>query len=68
MRKFHFERNEDVSGISGCGCIAFGVIFDDGQIALHWEGAHPSINIYKSIDDLIYIHGHNGKTKIIFDD
>jgi hypothetical protein len=46
-----------------------GCLFEDsGQIALHWLGAHGSINIYSSISDLEFVHGHNGATKIVFDD
>lgn len=68
LKRFHFERAKDVSGISGCGAVAFGVMFSDGQIALHWEGDHSSINIYHSLGDLLFIHGHGGSTKIIWDD
>lgn len=68
LRRFHFERAKDISGISGCGKIAFGVMFDDGQIALHWEGAHSSLNIYKSINDMMFIHGHEGSTQLVWDD
>lgn len=68
LRRFHLERARDISGISGCGIVAFGVMFDDGQIALHWEGIHSSLNIYKSMDDVLHIHGHEGMTKIVFDD
>lgn len=68
IRRFHFERSEDISGVSGLGLVADGVKFDDGQVVLHWEGNHSSINIYKSIEDLMFIHGHGGLTKLIWDD
>jgi hypothetical protein len=69
LRRFHFDRKVDCSGVSGAGDhIAFGVRFDDGQIALHWEGPHSSINIYRSIEDLLYVHGHAGATVIVWDD
>ena len=69
MRRFHFERSEDASGVSGCGIVAEGIIFlDTGEAVVHWFGQHSSINIYHCIDDITHIHGHNGKTKIIFDD
>ena len=67
VKTFHFERVEDKSGISGCGLVAFGVMFGDGQIALHWESEHSSINIYRSLEDLMYVHGHNGATKLVWD-
>lgn len=69
MRRFHFERLEDQSGVSGCGVVAEGIVFlDTGEVVVHWFGQHSSINIYHCIEDITYIHGHNGKTKIIFDD
>lgn len=68
LRRFHFERKEDISGVSGIGIVAEGVQFSDGRVALHWESKHPSINIYASIEDLKEIHGHNGATQIIWDD
>jgi hypothetical protein len=69
MRKFHFERLEDASGISGCGIVAEGCLFlDTGEVVVHWFGEHSSIAIYHSIQDVEYVHGHNGKTKIVFDE
>jgi hypothetical protein len=69
MRRFHFERLEDASGVSGCGKVAEGCLFTDtGEAVVHWLGSHGSINLYHSIDDVIYVHGHEGRTKIVFDD
>jgi hypothetical protein len=68
LKRFHFQRNTDVSGVSGTGDVAQGVLFGDGQIAIHWEGPHSSIAIYKSLDDLLFIHGHDGATVIVWDD
>lgn len=68
MRRFHFERLEDASGVSGCGVVAEGVIFSDGKVALEWFGAHSSTNLYSSLEDVQFIHGHQGRTKIVFDD
>ena len=69
MRRFHFERNKDASGVSGTGIVAEGCLFaDSGEIVIHWFGEHSSINVYHSIDDVNYIHGHSGMTNIVFDD
>jgi hypothetical protein len=68
MRRFHFERLKDASGVSGCGRVAEGVIFSDGKVALEWLSAHASTAIYDSIADVELIHGHEGSTKIVFDD
>lgn len=69
MRKFHFERLQDASGVSGVGRVAEGCLFTDtGEVVVHWLGAHSSLNIYHSIEDVIFIHGHQGNTKMVFDD
>lgn len=68
IQRFHFERSEDVSGTSGIGIVAEGCLFSNGHVALTWLSPHPSINIYESIRDVILIHGHENRTKIIFDD
>lgn len=68
MRRFHFERIYDVSGTSGTGTVAEGVIFSNGRVALEWLSNHASTALYDCISDVELIHGHEGKTKIIFDD
>jgi len=69
LRRFHFERLEDASGVSGCGKVAEGCLFTDtGEAVVHWLGNHGSINVYHSINDVIYVHGHEGRTRIVFDD
>lgn len=68
LRRFHLLRSEDVSGVSGCGIVASGVVFDDGRVAMEWGGEHSTINIYSTIEDVEYLHGHGGKTKIIWQD
>jgi len=68
MRKFHLLRLEDTSGISGCGKVAEGVIFSNGKVVLEWLSIHSSTNCYDNISDVEFIHGHEGKTKIVFED
>lgn len=69
IRRFHFERTEDASGVSGCGKVAEGCVFEDtGEVIVHWFGCHGSTNFYHNIEDVIAVHGHEGKTKIVFDD
>ena len=64
MRTFLLERIEDVSGVSGTGIVAEGVQFKDGNINLHWLGEHPSTESFTCLDDLLFVHGHSGKTKV----
>jgi len=68
MRRFHLLRSEDISGLSGCGIVACGVVFDDGKVAMEWTGNHSSINIYSNIEDVEYLHGHQGRTQVIWED
>ena len=68
LRRFHFERVKDISGVSGCGKVAEGCLFDTGEAVVHWLGKYGSINLYHSIDDVAHVHGHDGSTKIVFDD
>ena len=64
MRTFHLRRIVDDSGVSGCGVVAEGVLFDGGMIALHWLSNTPSVNIYRTEEEMLHIHGHGGHTMI----
>ena len=68
IKHFYLERIEDVSGTSGVGIVARGVVLPDGQCVLQWLTFHSSIAIYKNIDDVESIHGHQGATKVIMGD
>jgi len=66
MKTFQLQRDEDESGVSGTGVVAEGVVFADGTTAIRWKTATSSTAVYNSIEDLEYIHGHHGKTKIVW--
>ncbi len=66
-RTFRLVRTSDVSGVSGTGVIAEGVVFHDGQTILSWFGRLHTIEIAPKIEDVIEIHGHNGATQIVWD-
>lgn len=69
MREFHFQRDHDVSGVSGTGRVAEGVIFEDGKVAIRWlTGNHKAITIFDSIEDAEAVHGHGGLTRVVMDD
>lgn len=63
-KRFWLMRTEDVSGVSGTGYVADGVIFPDGTVVLRWRTAGGSTAVYESIEQLEAIHGHEGRTKI----
>jgi hypothetical protein len=66
IRRFMLKRNEDESGISGVGYVAEGVQFSDGTCILHWTSVTPCTAIYRSPVELTHIHGHGGKTSIVW--
>lgn len=68
MRRFHLERDDDVSGVSGTGVVAEGVEFTDGTAAMRWRTGLSSTAIYNSTSELEAIHGHGGATRLVFDD
>ena len=64
MRRFILNRTEDISGMSGTGIVAEGVVFDDGTCALRWLTMRRSTVIFDNVSDLIAIHGHGGTTQL----
>lgn len=65
MRRFVLYRELDISGVSGTGIVAEGVVFSDGSVALRWttNGVHSTV-IHESIQTVLAVHGHNGSTVI----
>lgn len=66
MRPFHLYRSDDFNGVSGTGYVAEGVQFTDGTVAVRWLTDTPSTNLYTSIEDVQKIHGHDGKTEVVW--
>ncbi len=67
-RRFHLDRDLDVSGVSGTGVVAHGAVWADGAVILRWLGLHPSTVAWPSLDDAVATHGHNGTTRIVWID
>jgi len=63
-RCFQLARDVDVSGISGTGIVADGVVFPDGVTVIRWRGDRQSTVVWPSIEDVEAIHGHGGATRI----
>lgn len=66
MKTFELFREEDPPGVSGKGVVAEGVQFGDGSCVLRWTTAVPSTGVYANIEDVEKIHGHNGKTALVW--
>lgn len=65
-RLFTLLRDIDETGVSGTGRVAEIVRFSDGVCAMRWTCTPASSTaIYDSEDDLLKIHGHNGKTRMV---
>lgn len=63
-RRFTLERTEDISGVSGLGTIAYGVVWPDGRCSIHWPGIHPSTVAWDCLHDAMAVHGHGGATTV----
>lgn len=62
---FRLIRDNDVSGVSGTGHVADGVIFSDGHAAVHWLGRWPTTTPHpEGLASVEGIHSHNGATRI----
>lgn len=64
MRVFELYRKEDVTGVSGTGVVAVGIMFPNGSVAMQWLGARSSIVIHDNMENVVSVHNHNGKTEI----
>lgn len=64
MRRFVLDRHEDVTGVSGTGIVAEGVIFSTGWVALTWLTQINSLVFYPGMEHVEHIHGHGGSTTI----
>ena len=64
-RRFVLRRRTDVSGVSGTGDVADGVLWPDGTAAVRWRGEHPSTVVWdRGQASVELIHGHQGSTTI----
>ena len=67
MKVFHLFRHEDISGVSGTGVVAEGVQFTDGKVAIRWlSGDHHSTVFWDDLESVLAIHGHDGKTELVW--
>lgn len=67
-RLFHLQRDHDVSGVSGTGRVANGVLWPDGTVSLRWIGERPSTVHWDRLADAEHVHGHGGATRIMWAD
>jgi len=76
VRRFYLARDVDETGVSGTGRVAEGCQFSNGKCALTWLTTQhqingdnwSSVNVYASIKAVDLVHGHNGLTRVVFED
>lgn len=72
IRTFEVRRDVDVSGISGTGLVAEGVLFSDGKCVTRWIDQAPMFEGTVTTWDRLTaagvekIHGHNGQTVLVW--
>lgn len=66
FRRYVFQRDADVSGVSGTGHVCEVAEFSDGHAALHWLGKWPLTTPHpEGIKQIEQIHGHDGKSRLV---
>jgi hypothetical protein len=68
MRRFRLDRHEDVTGVSGTGCVALGCEFNDGTTVIRWLGKTRTTTIHDSLESVRAVHCHQGRTTIRWED
>lgn len=66
QRRFVFLREDDPTGISGTGKVVEGVMYSDGRCAYRWMTDHRTDQSADDVETLEKVHGHNGRTRIVF--
>lgn len=67
-RLFTLERDHDVTGVSGTGTVADGVLWPDETVSIRWRGDRPSTVFWDSLEHAEHVHGHEGATRIVWAD
>ena len=65
-RRFVLQRIDDETGTSGTGVVAEGIEFTDGTVAVRWRSLVASHAIFPNMKAADAIHGHGGKTIIVW--
>lgn len=67
-KPFVLVRDTDISGVSGVGIVANGILWPDGQAVIHWTGsAYPTTTPHPGgMESVIAVHGHGGATRVVW--
>lgn len=64
-RLFELQRDVDVTGYSGVGVVADGVIWPDGTVSMRWRGQIRTTTEAACVADIEAIHGHGGASRVV---
>lgn len=64
--RFLLIRDVDETGVSGTGIVAMGFQFPTGRVVIEWLVKPFALGIFSSLQELIEVHGHEGKTWVKF--
>jgi hypothetical protein len=65
LRHFYLVRDEDKTGTSGTGKVAEAFVFEHGEAVLVWLVDPYGIDIYRNVEMLKKVHGHEGATRLV---
>jgi len=68
IRRFFLRRDEDETGTSGTGVVAEGVELSSGRVVLQFRSHMGTVTILDSMKVVRSIHGHDGRTKVVWID
>lgn len=69
FRRFIIQRDVDETGVSGTGQVVEGIQFEDGRVAFRWcANPERSTGNFDTIEAMMKIHGHDGKTRVVWVD
>ena len=67
-RRFVLRRDEDVNGNSGTGIVAEGTQYTNGMVTITWKTEHRGVEVWDTLHSPKQLHGHAGKTKVVWID
>jgi len=67
-RRFYLDRLDDESGVSGTGVVAEGTLYINGRVSVTFLIKPFSMLWYLSIEEMIDVHGHGGRTQLVWID
>ena len=46
--------------------VAYGVLWNNGEVAVHWEGDKASTVVWRSLDDALAVHNTHDETELVW--